>query len=504
MNSSACAAAIHARRLRKKGENAMPGSQDAQLADRSAPSRLRAHMCGGVSRRRFLIGLMFASAGVLAPNSLASLAQPVAASPHLAQADAPCAETMQRVLDLAVTAEALAITFYQRVITTPGGLFSRLRADQQGYLRLALDEENFHYNYLIGRGAQPIATAFYFPANAFGFSGFPIFLTAMDTIETAAVGLYLVAARRMAELAQPVLAEVLAQILGVEAEHRAIGRELAQNAPPPPNNLCFEPATAACVSWAFEPFQPFLTSGANRQGPFDLPSAEAIAAAVGGFTCTPAPAASAAGCQESIANILNTAATAEALGITFYYQGIQSSFFPQLSQAQQWYLQAALDEERNHLNFLQSQGALPSATNFFFPDSAFSDKNVFLSVLDVLENLFIGAYLAATRRFAELGQPILAEIAAQIMGVEAEHRILGRIMAAEPKPHDLCMQRAQYTCLNDAGPVLAGFLQAAPGNTQPAALPTEAAINSAIERFGCTPVAVAAGPSLRYLPLVRH
>jgi hypothetical protein len=39
---------------------------------------------------------------------------------------------MQRVLDLAVTAEALAITFYQRVIATPGGLFGRLRGEQRG------------------------------------------------------------------------------------------------------------------------------------------------------------------------------------------------------------------------------------------------------------------------------------------------------------------------------------------------------------------------------------
>jgi hypothetical protein len=447
---------------------------------------------------------MVASAGAIAPASMASLAQPAGALPHPAQAEAPCLETMQRVLDLAATAEALAITFYQRVITTPGGLFGRLRGDQQGYLRLALDEEQFHYNYLVGRGAQPITTAFYFPTNTFGFSGFPIFLAAMDAIESASVGLYLAAARRLAELGQPVLAEIVAQILGVEAEHRAIGRELAQNAPPPPNNLCFEQATAACVTWAFEPFQPFLNSGANSQGPFDLPDAAAVAAAVGSFTCTPAPAATASGCQETVAEMLNIAATAEALGITFYYQGIQSSFFPQLSQPQQWYLQAALDEERNHLKFLLSKGALPPATTFFFPDSAFSDKQVFLSVLDTLENVFIGAYLAATRRFAELGQPVLAEIAAQILGVEAEHRILGRIMGGEPKPHDLCMERARYGCLNDAGPELTTFLQGSPGSMHQAALPDEAAIDAAIDQFGCTPVELAAGPSMRYVPLVRR
>ena len=482
----------------------MPGSHDSQFADRSSQSRMRAHMAGGLSRRQFLLGLTLSAAGIMIPTSVATFAQPPRALASLAEAGIPCAETAQNVLDMAATAEALAICLYQRVISTPGGLFSRLRADQQGYLRLALDEEQFHYTYLLGRGAQPLATKFYFPNNSFGFSGFAAFLAAMDAIETASVGLYLAAARRLAELGQPVLTEIAAQILGVEAEHRAIGRELAQNAPPPPNNLCFEPATAACVIWAFDAFQPFLNAGTNSEGPFDLPDSAAVAAAVGSFTCTPAPAATATGCQEAIADMLNIAAAAEALGITFYYQGIQGSFFAQLSQPQQWYLQAALDEERNHLAFLQSKGAQPAATSFFFPNSAFSDKQVFLSVLDTLENLFIGAYLAATRRFAELGQPVLAEIAAQILGVESEHRILGRIMGGQPKPHDLCMERARYACLSDAGPEMAVFLQASAGRSHQASLPSEAAINTAIDRFGCAPVGVAARPALRYVPLMRR
>jgi hypothetical protein len=125
-------------------------------------------------------------------------------------------------------------------------------------------------------------------------------------------------------------------------------------------------------------------------------------------------------------------------------------------------------------------------------------------VLDTLENLFIGAYLAATRRFAELGQPLLAEIAVQIMGVEAEHRILGRLVAAEPRPHDLCMERAHYACLSGAGADLAIFLQGAPGHMKQALMPAAVAIDAAVDRFGCAPVAVATNPSFGYLPLVRR
>jgi hypothetical protein len=293
-------------------------------------------------------------------------------------------------------------------------------------------------------------------------------------------------------------------MLGVEAEHRVIGRELAQNAPPPPNNLCFERATAGCVAWAFEPLRRFLTGDQTSEGPFGLPSDVEIASAVGSFTCTVVPVASDSVCQETAAEILNIAATAEAVGITLYYQGIQSGFFGQLSQPRQWYLQAALDEERNHLSFLQSNGAAPSATQFFFPDTTFSDLAVFLSVLDTLENLFIGAYLAAARRFAELGQPLLAEIAGQIMGVEAEHRALGRIIAEEPLPHDLCLERAPYACLSEAGTELAIFLQSGPGNTYQASMPTDTQIDVAVDRFGCADIAVATPPTFVYLPAVRR
>jgi hypothetical protein len=51
---------------------------------------------------------------------------------------------------------------------------------------------------------------------------------------------------------------------------------------------------------------------------------------------------------------------------------------------------------------------------------------------------------------------------------------------------------------------MAIFLQAKPGNTKQARLPTVEAIDAAVDRFGCAPVALAAGPALRYLPLVQR
>src|SRR5262245_56254054 len=137
----------------------MPRSQSLSIAERSRRSRSSGRPDGQLSRRQFLIGLALGCAGAIAPAGLAVLAQPPAARFSPAEESA-CGETMQRVLDLAATAEALAIAFYYRAIVTPGGFFGRLRAEQQGYLRVALDEERFHYDYLIGRGAQPLAAAF--------------------------------------------------------------------------------------------------------------------------------------------------------------------------------------------------------------------------------------------------------------------------------------------------------------------------------------------------------
>ena len=91
------------------------------------------------------------------------------------------------------------------------------------------------------------------------------------------------------------------------------------------------------------------------------PGAQAIDVALGGLHCTAIAPATAAACSESLTDIFGLAATAEALGTTFYYQAIGGGFFASLPQPRQWYLQAALDQERTHLNFLASRGALPAA-----------------------------------------------------------------------------------------------------------------------------------------------
>ena len=98
---------------------------------------------------------------------------------------------------------------------------------------------------------------------------------------------------------------------------------------------------------------------------------------------------------------------------------------------------------------------------FLFPTGTFSSLATFLSVLDALENAFIGAYLAAVKEFAQMAVDTkggtsqmsaagtayttvqleyFAEVAASIMGVECEHRALGRSIAGAIPADNECFE----------------------------------------------------------------
>jgi hypothetical protein len=128
--------------------------------------------------------------------------------------------------------------------------------------------------------------------------------------------------------------------------------------------------------------------------------------------------------------ILNAAATAEALATTMYYNIITAAGgIYQTGLAgnapDRAYLVAGYEEELNHYNFLVSAGGQPLATTFYFPTGMFTDPQVTVNTLITLEDAFIAAYLIGVRDFSTAS---LKVIAAQIMGVEAEHRTLGRVI----------------------------------------------------------------------------
>jgi hypothetical protein len=128
--------------------------------------------------------------------------------------------------------------------------------------------------------------------------------------------------------------------------------------------------------------------------------------------------------------ILGAAKVAEALATTMYTGIIElSPFFAALPRDDQDYFRAARDEEKYHYDLLKgATGGSDAPLVYFFPTGMFADTATTLTVLVTLEEAFIAAYLLGVR---ELSAPGLRVLAAQIMGVESDHRTLARLIASE-------------------------------------------------------------------------
>ncbi|GCE20571.1 ferritin-like domain-containing protein [Dictyobacter kobayashii] len=151
----------------------------------------------------------------------------------------------------------------------------------------------------------------------------------------------------------------------------------------------------------------------------------------GAHAAAPNPATPAA-TKQAIGAILNIAATAETLAVVFYSQVLSHADNLGLKPATRVNIKATLVEEQLHLQFLNKQGAKSMARTFSFPNGRDTFKNLelFLKTQQLLESAFVAAYLAAVKELAQLGRPDLAQIAAQLAAVEAEHRVVGRVIGA--------------------------------------------------------------------------
>ncbi|HEU0118993.1 MAG TPA: ferritin-like domain-containing protein [Bryobacteraceae bacterium] len=180
---------------------------------------------------------------------------------------------------------------------------------------------------------------------------------------------------------------------------------------------------------------------------------------------------------DSPTQILTAALIAEDLATTFYYNSLvgKAADDPvfQNDPGDKNYLRAALSEEIAHANLLRSLLNIPAAANdpvqtFYFPKGTFDTLNPesgagVVPTLEALENAFIGAYLTAVRAFSfmaantamgrgvyyKLGNSNLSpdqlayfsQVAASILGVEAEHRALVRVIGSKEPANNVCYQQ---------------------------------------------------------------
>lgn len=194
-----------------------------------------------------------------------------------------------------------------------------------------------------------------------------------------------------------------------------------------------------------------------------------------------APTLDAAGCGESVQDILNAALIAERIATTFYYTGLTTTAIARDHRVAGYaanpnavsrngdpanvaYLQAALDQEDKHARILSNLGATAPYKKFYFPASTFeqvgytSHAGTFLWTVDHLETTFISAYLAAIDRFGTMGRADLALLAARFLGVECEHRALYRVIAGDDPADNVTLEVTSFACVGDAARVLTPFL----------------------------------------------
>lgn len=177
--------------------------------------------------------------------------------------------------------------------------------------------------------------------------------------------------------------------------------------------------------------------------------------------------------------ILNLAATAETFACIHYYNAINSAAALGLSADEVKWLKNFLDAEYEHKKFLEANGAKAVATEFYVPENLFKDKKLFVDTSNTAENWFVAAYLAGIRRFAELGQPLLAATSAQVMGTEAEHQALIRLMGGL-QPSFQVLKEPLFWNTSDVVPFFTPFLNGADGFVGPAAYPGDDAITKLV------------------------
>ena len=214
--------------------------------------------------------------------------------------------------------------------------------------------------------------------------------------------------------------------------------------------------------------------------------------------------------RDTVAEIFTAALIAEDLATTFYYNVLVGNVIqdPNLAgkggtathvsasgnEGNVQYVRAALYEEIAHANLFRSLLGIGGASKdpvqmFYFPAGVFDTLGAFTGLLDALENAFIGAYLNAIQEFAfkaanrrlfpffnaadlkysTLDLEYFAKVSASIMGVEAEHRVLGRVISNTNPANNLVYQQtdgitAVYNGLNSAVVALTPFLTPSTGN----------------------------------------
>ncbi len=161
-------------------------------------------------------------------------------------------ESVQEIIDIAVTAEAFAVTFLGEALASAEAGDLALNEEVVGTLTAARAAEQAHFDLLIERGAEPLTTTFTVLDPEL-LTDPEVFFTTLIELEEAFIAAYTAAAQEFTLLGEAELAQIALQIGAVEAEHRvglrffAIEEGILEG---PPNDVAFERALFTSVGEA--------------------------------------------------------------------------------------------------------------------------------------------------------------------------------------------------------------------------------------------------------------
>ncbi len=232
----------------------------------------------GESRKRFIKkATILGGATALGASALNVLNQATALGAPTTGFTCDC--TAHEILSLADTAENLAVTFYYNVLNLPTTMPDINDANHRNYFQAAMIHEWLHKEFLESQGGRALASQFFFPAGM--FTDQKVFFSTVLDLEFRFIGAYIASTREFSGVVSsnitkpnPFAIGASAQIMGVECEHRALIRDVANLTPP--DNLPFEPVPERCVKEVMATLKPFLTGGSGFVGPFALPSKNAV------------------------------------------------------------------------------------------------------------------------------------------------------------------------------------------------------------------------------------
>lgn len=155
-----------------------------------------------------------------------------------------CVTPVKDIIDIARTAEQLAVTFYSNGYKNAAQL--GLTGPNLAYVAAALEEEQLHESYWASLGGISMASTFSFPNGSKTFHDLTSFIETLEQIEGYFDSAYLAAVKELSIQNQSDAAQVAAQIAIVEGEHRVLGRVIGNLVPA--DNRAFAPVLVYSVA----------------------------------------------------------------------------------------------------------------------------------------------------------------------------------------------------------------------------------------------------------------